>query len=98
MIAQSSALLLPQIVLSPSLSLSVSSPAAGRDPDHYRVWEDDGGAERDLCHPGERHVFSFLQFFIEIYHCVCPLADYIPYLERHSLVLFQSDLKIKYII
>lgn len=61
MIAQTLACLLVQIFFSLCLSLSVCvrSPSAGRDLDHHRVWEDDGRAERDLCHPGGLYVFHF---------------------------------------
>lgn len=56
MIAQSPVLILPQIFFS-LCSVFLSSPPAGRDLDHHRVWENDGRAERDLCHPGEVYLF-----------------------------------------
>lgn len=64
MIAQTLACLLVQILFSLCLSLSVCvrSPSAGRDLDHHGVWEDDGRAERDLCHPGGLYVFHLPGF------------------------------------
>lgn len=71
MIAQSPVLILPQIFFS-LCSVFLSSPPAGRDLDHHRVWENDGRAERDLCHPGEVYLFHLPSFHAEIYRCVCP--------------------------
>lgn len=86
-----------------SLSVCLCSPTAGWDLDHHRVWENDGRAERDLCHPGEVHsthvlflFFSKSPVFPHTYLCiVSALASHLLYLERYSLVLFRSDLKNK---
>lgn len=86
---------LSDFLFSVALSLCVcfASPPAGWDLDHYRVREDDGGAERDLCHPGELCVFHLSSSHGKSLIVSAPTPHF-PYLETHILVLFQSDPKI----
>lgn len=91
--AQSSVLLLPFSFLCLSLSVCLSSPPAGWDLDHHGVWENDGRAERDLCHPGEVYVFHLPSFHTEIYHCVCPHTP-LTIFRKASFGTFWVTLKI----
>lgn len=72
-----------------SLSVCVCSPPAGWDLDHHRVWENDGRAQRDLCHPGEACAF-ITSLFSQTANIVSALTPDLPYLGWHCVVLFKN--------